>query len=363
MNTIRHFLLFILATIAFNSNVFGQGKTPSEALAPAELASLQQEEAELKALFTFNYFSPKIYDTLISLDSIQRNNQNRVNYLADSICRADTKKRAEASKAFVPKLVNALKTPNSFYYPFDSLKTRGLSVLYATDNSFRIITWSLPQNKYMGTYTYEYYGAIQYNTPELKLTGLTDKSAEMSSPEVKTTSTDEWFGALYYGITQVKHLDTTYYVLFGWDGHNDRSTKKIADVLYFKDGKAQFGAPIFEVPKDGKLAIKKRFILEYKEGAVVSLNFDTQQNMILFDQLTDDEDGKQGNKKKKTTGTAFNLVPEGNYSGLQFRDGIWRYVPTVMRTTMLSAPIDKPKLGSGRKAGGSKPPKAKKKQK
>jgi hypothetical protein len=358
----RHFLLLILALITFNSEVWGQGKTAAEAINPADLATLQQEEAKLKALFTFNYFSPKIYDTLLTTDSVQRNDQNRMNRLADSICRADTKLRAEKSKNFVPQLVNALKTPNSFYYTFDSLKVRGLSVLYPSDNSFRIITWAVPQNKYTGTYTYEYYGAIQYNSPELRLTGLTDKSAEMGSPEIKTTDASEWFGALYYGITQVSRLDTTYYVLFGWDGHNDRSTKKLADVLYFDNGKAMFGAPIFEVPKDNKLAIKKRFILEYKEGAVVSLNFDVEQNMIMFDQLTDDEDAKKSGKKKKTTGTAFNLVPEGNYSGLQFRDGLWRYLPTVMRSTLQSAPVSSPKLGGGRKAGGFKPNKAKNKK-
>lgn len=357
----RFLLLTICAISLHTAAVYGQGKSAADVLIPTDFSALRQHEADMQKLFTFNYFSPKIYDTLITLDSVQRYNQNRINYLADSICRADTKKRAEASKAFVPKLVQALKTPQSFYYTFDSLKARGMSVLYPPDNSFRIITWAVPQNKYMGTYTYEYYGAIQYNSPELKLTGLVDKSADMPSPDFKVTTSDEWFGALYYNITQVSRLDTTYYILFGWDGHNDRSTKKLADALYFANGKAYFGAPIFEVPKDNKLAIKKRFILEYKEGAVVSLNFDTEQNMILFDQLSDDEDGKTTNKKKKTTGTAFNLVPEGNYSGLQFRDGLWRYVPTVMRATLHSAPIVNPVLGEGRKA--HKAPKAKKPKK
>lgn len=361
--TIHRFLLLTICSAIFYGNAYGQGKTAAEAITPADLTSLQQQETELKTLFTFNYFSPKIYDTLMSLDSTQRYNQNRINYLADSLCRADAKKRADNSRAYVPKLVQALKTPQSFYYPFDSLKARGMSVLYPPDNSFRIITWALPQNKYTGTYTYEYYGAMQFNSPDLKLIGLTDKSADMPSPDFKIVGADEWFGALYYGITQVTHADTTYYILFGWDGHNERSTKKLADALYFVNGKAQFGAPIFEVPKDNKMTIKKRFVMEYKEGAVVSLNFDTEQNMIMFDQLSDDEDGKpSGNKKKKISGTAFNLVPEGNYSGLQFRDGVWHYVPTVMRAAMQSAPLVAPRLGEGRKTGGHKPPKTKKKK-
>src|ERR1700751_4413018 len=49
--------------------------------------------------------------------------------------------RFKADSAFTKTLVRALKTTNSFYYPFDSLQT--ISTLYAPDSSFRIFTWQL----------------------------------------------------------------------------------------------------------------------------------------------------------------------------------------------------------------------------
>ncbi len=203
------------------------------------------------------------------------------------------------------------------------------------------------------------------NNPDLQLFGLKDKSAEMGSAEMQTCTADNWFGALYYGITQNVWADTTYYTLFGWDGHNDRSTKKLADVLYFRDGQPIFGAPIFEVVKDGKMAVKKRFVLEFKEGAVVTLNYNPEQQKIVFDSLiSEDEentDRKVGGKKKKSSGgNEFTLVPEGQYCGLEFTEGVWHYLPTVLRSSMATAPVVSPKLGKGR-GGGIKPPKKKKK--
>ena len=39
---------------------------------------------------------------------------------------------------------------------------------------------------------------------------------------------NQWIGALYYQLVTIKEK-RNYYVLFGWDGNNDRSNKKIAE--------------------------------------------------------------------------------------------------------------------------------------
>ncbi|HXH20095.1 MAG TPA: hypothetical protein VNJ07_13540, partial [Chitinophagales bacterium] len=49
--------------------------------------------------------------------------------------------RADACFKFIPKLVEALKIPGSFDYPFDSLET--ISIVKPPDNTFRIFTWQL----------------------------------------------------------------------------------------------------------------------------------------------------------------------------------------------------------------------------
>ncbi len=46
--------------------------------------------------------------------------------------------RASRNDEFIPALVKALKTPYSFYYPFDSLTT--MAKVYPADSTFRIFT-------------------------------------------------------------------------------------------------------------------------------------------------------------------------------------------------------------------------------
>lgn len=322
-------------------------------IAPNDLASLQTQEAKLKDIFNFNYFTTKIYDTLRNLDTTQRKNEKLMESLAKKLVRRDYIRRAQANDTFVRHFVKTLKTPNSFHYPFDSLVARGMSIVKSPDEKFRIITWSLPEHDETGAYTYLYFGAIQMDTSILRLFPLQDKSGQMASPDQKNGDNSEWFGALYYGITQNTHNDTTYYTVFGWDGNNERSTKKIADVLYFDaDGKPKFGAPIFQVIKNNKLLFRSRFIMEFKEGATVTLNWDAEQNKIIFDNLSS-EDG-ESTKKTNTAGVTsaqnagagneFTLIPEGIYSGLEFREGKWYYIQTVMREFLKSVPIPAPVL-------------------
>src|SRR5258707_912092 len=52
--------------------------------------------------------------------------------------------RFRADSLFTKIFVRALKTTNSFYYPFSSLQT--ISTIYAPDSSFRIFTWQLVIN-------------------------------------------------------------------------------------------------------------------------------------------------------------------------------------------------------------------------
>ena len=56
---------------------------------------------------------------------------------------------------------------------------------------------------------------------------------------------NQWIGALYYQLVTIKRGKRNYYVLFGWDGNNDRSNKKIAEVLSISRG-LTFGAPILK---------------------------------------------------------------------------------------------------------------------
>ena len=145
--------------------------------------------------------------------------------------------RFESDSLFTKMFVRALKTPHSFYYPFDSLET--ISKIVAPDNSFRIFTWQMVVNENL----VRQHGAIQMNTKDgsLKLFPLVDKS------DVTTKITDTigdnkgWIGAVYYKMVKTENNNQTYYTLLGYDENNIRSNRKIIEVLNFNNGTPTFG--------------------------------------------------------------------------------------------------------------------------
>lgn len=139
--------------------------------------------------------------------------------------------RFRADSNFVRGLVRALKTKNSFYYPFDSLKT--ISRIYAPDSTFRIFTWQLKKDEYI----YLQKGAIQINTKngELKLFPLFDYSMFTGKPVDSVRSNDNWIGAIYYKIILKEYRGKKYYTLLGFDDFSVSSNKKWIEVLSFNE--------------------------------------------------------------------------------------------------------------------------------
>lgn len=236
-----------------------------------------------------------------------------------------------ACRGMIPALVRALKVPNSFHYKFDRLKN--VSIQYPQDSSFRIFTWQL----YVDKDDYRYYGAIQMNTPELKLYPLIDRSANVTDMEQEILSADKWYGAVYYNLKECKNSQGKYYLLFGFDGYQFFNKRKLIDVLTFgKDGKPVFGAPIFvNAEKDKPTRTKKRVFLEYSAASSVKLNYDEALEMIVFDHLIP----MQGQYNEGTV-----HVPDGSYEAYKFEKGVWKYLPTVLHAIMDEAPRPNPIL-------------------
>ncbi|MEZ4883108.1 MAG: hypothetical protein R3E32_00135 [Chitinophagales bacterium] len=316
-----------------------------EKISPENLKTLKQQEHELIEIFSKMVNAP--YDSVKAQQVADAHDpialRSLVNY-NDSV-------RLTYCYKFIPTLVNALKTPNSYEYPFDSLKS--VSILKPADNSFRIFTWTIPL---LASSTYRYFGAIQMNSGELKLIPLEDKSANAGQAEDKVLDAANWFGALYYNIKQVTHNNKKYYMLFGWDGNNERSDIKVLEVLQFEEGKAVFGAPIIEVVReDEPLVVKHRFLMEFQDKAIVNLNFDVSQGKIIFDHLEP--------KDEKSKGYYFDYIPDGTYEGLEFVDGMWKYVPKVYHAVLQTAPVPKPLFDSNTKKSNKKKKSKKKKAK
>ncbi len=236
--------------------------------------------------------------------------------------------RLKSDSLFTKVLVRALSIKNSYYFAFDSVL---IAKVYAPDSTFKIFTWQIERSKNQ----IRQRGVVQHNTPNglLKLTPLIDNSEFMENDNLVVTP-KEWVGALYYNILLNQVGNTTYYTLLGYDDNKAESNKKWIDVLTFTpEGTIQFGAPIIKHTTQG---LRNRLCIEYKKEAKVKLNWDDEQGMIIYDHLTSDN----GFINQRKT-----YVPDGDYEGLQWTNGLWVHNPKVMCNCPLRKAED-PLLGN-----------------
>lgn len=246
-------------------------------------------------------------------------NLKQLNFYQDSLKHLGSKfvndevdvNRKAANYQFIKTLVTALKTPNSFLFKFDSLKA--ITIVNSPDNRFRIFSWHIINMDG----SHRFYGAIQMNTGgPLKLFPLEDYSPLLKNPEDSVTNNTKWYGAQYYQIIPM-YGTNPYYVLLGWKGHTVLSTKKVIEVLSFKNDQPQFGMPVFE--EKGKL--KKRIIFEYSQQASMLLRYVAQQHLIVFDNLVPPD--------KKTLGKPETYGPDFTYNGFRLKNGRWEFVDNL----------------------------------
>jgi hypothetical protein len=228
------------------------------------------------------------------------------------------------NESFLKLMEGALISKNSFDYHFDSLIT--IARLRSEDNKLRVLNWLL--RKTDGTY--EYFGFLQaWNNKQKKYTiyQLRDYSDSINSPETRSLSPLNWYGALYYKIISCKSHGKKCYTLLGWDGNNNVSQKKIIDVIYINSNdKPVFGASIFKYNKK----LFKRIIFEYNSTVSMSLKYEKQflesgkkrRPMIIFDRISPLAKGLEGMYQY--------YYPETNiFDAFIFRNGKWEFIKDI----------------------------------
>lgn len=225
------------------------------------------------------------------------------------------KEKMDAHNLMVNELYEVLSNPKSNRYTFDKLKR--IIVLEPKDKKLRLFTWAISLNN--GNFFYG--GIFHYYDKKQRaqvVHVLKDRSYEIADPEKKTFTPDYWYGSLYYDIIAEEYNGTTYYTLLGWDGYTKRSSKKIADVLWFDRSKRPyFGAPLFVSNK----GIQNRFILEFNSLSSVKLSYYPKKEIIVFDHLAP-VDGESFHVKSS-------YVPTSEFYGFTFKKGKWSLVKNV----------------------------------
>jgi hypothetical protein len=278
---------------------------------------------------------------LILLSSIQprsayaqeakSNNLSQLRMMEDSLVRSADSMfytpipdfRTEYCEKFVKQLIRTLKIKGSNSYPFDSL-SKLINIIVPEDKSFRIFNWGIAYSEVR----LRYYAAIQMNQEELKLYPLYDNSDLLAkTDEDKILGAKDWIGGLIYHIITKKWDGENIYCLLGVNDGNPISTKKFIDPMLFTDKGPMFGAPIFGIGSEKNPSTGvNRFVLEYKKGVSVGMNWDEEHKAILFDDIA-----SQINDPNRK----YTFVPTGQYNGLKWSNGQWRFVYNLIQVKEL----------------------------
>jgi len=149
----------------------------------------------------------------------------------------------------------------------------------------------------------------------LRLYPLEDYSPLLKNPEDSVLSNRKWYGAQYYKIIKVD-AENPYYTILGWKGNTDQSTKKVIEILSFKNDLPVFGMPVFGLSRN-----KKRVIFEYTRQASMLLRYVPEENLIVFDHLSPPDDAH------KNDPSAYG--PDLTYDGYKLKNGHWVLVDNL----------------------------------
>ncbi len=208
------------------------------------------------------------------------------------------------------------------------LKDLPISRVDAPDGKFRLLTWNVPYSN--GTHAYEGF-LLVHEKKRPVLFELRDMTEKIENAPFKMLGPDFWYGTLYYTVVPVKRGGKTWYTLLGWKGHSNVESRKVIEVLSFKGGVPQFGAPLFG---EGR-AKRTREIFGFSFQASMSLKWEQSFNRIVLDHLSP--------MKPEFAGQAAFMGPDLSYDAYVWEKDHWLYQRDVdVRQEDQSKPWNKP---------------------
>ncbi|MCC6601326.1 MAG: hypothetical protein IT223_11740 [Crocinitomicaceae bacterium] len=209
--------------------------------------------------------------------------------------------------------IHSFNDPAVFDYPFGKLN---LCKLISSDQHIRLLNWNMPYEDG----TFKYFCFVLVRDPEtqaLTWIELTDNQRETEGAESKFLTPEKWIGALYYEIIPVfekrnkKNVVADTYILLGWDGKDNLTTRKIIDGLTITGSKLRLGVALFEMGK----VTKKRVIYEYSNDVSTSVKYYPKEKCIVVDHLSPKGTGLEG--------IFAEYGPDGTYDLFRHEKGKW----------------------------------------
>ena len=271
----------------------------------------------LCVLTSLNLFSQK------ELNGIESN----LSFYGDVMVSAlEAGNRSFASDQFYSLFTEYLDSVNVYETDLSFLRT--LSVLEPEDARFKLVSWQIEK----ASYVFDYKCFIIF--PDGEHVEMIDKRGVDNSLQYLNLGPDQWYGALYYNI---KKIDDSNYLVFGYNGHGQYDHVKIADIIVLDDKAIQLGSEVFEDKTDPG-TYQMRLSLKYSSDASVNLNYNPGLKMIVMDHLI----AKMG----KQAGQGPTMFPDGSYEGYELVEGKWKYIEKLYKHSYgeNNAPRPKPVL-------------------
>ncbi len=264
--------------------------------------------------------------------SLQAQSNLPLSFWSDVMVNANSPQtRGIAFDHFYTDIKILLQEPNAFDYDFKSIPE--LSVLSDSLSTFKLLSWQVDK----GDNKFEYYGfLINHKNQTFE---LHDALSSLSDIEFIELNDQEWLGGLYYNLIEMGNQ----YYIFSYR-QLDKFTKfKSFDCLSFaEDGSPILGKESFVFPQAGsRNIIKSRVVFKYSVDAVLSLNYNSDMQMVVHDHLMQ--------VIGQLPGQGPTLVPDGTYEGYQFEEGKWVYEEKLFSHTYDVAPRPVQILGKDKK--------------
>lgn len=265
------------------------------------------------------FYSPILSQT----DFVQT--ELRLKILLDSVRKSpnDSSKLANNTR-FKNQLEKTLKDVNSFDYPFNTLKTLG--TIESPDNQIRIYNWNLE----MDDKTQRYFCFVQKIDSRKKSVKLIELKEDLENFNYRTEEVvdgQKWYGALYYQIIPILKNNKTLYTVLGWDGHTDRSSIKLIDIMTITGSTVKLGAPLFKLNDK----IKKRVYFEHSEQSTMTCRWENTQQRIVFDHLSPETPTMEGFYEY--------YVPDMSYDAFEYVGNKWNLIEDIISVNSSSVEV------------------------
>lgn len=236
-------------------------------------------------------------------------------YTELSKAKSDTD-RDSCSQRMRRLFIEAMAIEGTFEHSFEKLK---FSKITSSDNKVRLFNWNQPNDD--GTFKYYCFvlrrEVSRKGQSSLEWFELEQAKREVDKVENKFLNADKWLGALYYDIIPVgkKNVDT--YVVLGWEGKDDITTRKIIDAITFTGNKVRLGAAIFKTAT----GTQKRMIYEYSNDISMSIKYYAKKGCIVMDHLSPKSPAMQG--------VWADYGPDGTYCMFKLDKDKWEFFDEI----------------------------------